>query len=241
LGTKIHFLSSQRPEALAAVQQLVARYGDAPLAEADYVVAIGGDGTALKALHAVLARPAKPVFAMRLPNSAGALTNALDLAKLPERLLNARRISVPPLKAEAQTDNGSSTIFGINEIALTRQRLQTARLRLRFEESQKFHQFRGDGVVVATPVGSTGYNRSAGGPTLPLQSHLLALTGVAACRPLHWSNRVIDDHSVIDIEVLDPQYRPVRLETDRDELPHVLRTRISCIPDLTLTLLLEDR
>ena len=83
---KIHFTGSSKPAAQHTVQQLIDRYGQNDLADATYVVAIGGDGTALNALRSVMARPATAVFAMRLPGSVGALANVLSLTDLPERL-----------------------------------------------------------------------------------------------------------------------------------------------------------
>jgi NAD+ kinase len=99
----------------------------------------------------------------------------------------------------------------------------------------------GDGLLIATPIGSTGYNRSAGGSTLPLTSNLLALTGVAVHRPSDWSNTVLDDQAIFDIEVIDSQYRPVRVETSFQEVRQVHRIKISCDRDSLLTLLLEDQ
>ena len=111
------------------------RYGQCDIAAASYMVAIGGDGTALRALQAALPTPGKPVFAMRLPGSVGALGNAFDLANLDERLQAARRISVRPLRAEATlVAGGTVTAFGINEIVVSRQALQAAKLCVKTEE-----------------------------------------------------------------------------------------------------------
>jgi len=202
----------------------------------------GGDGTALKALHSVLAMPDKPVFAMRLPESVGALGNPLHLSNVPERLGAARRISIRPLKAEVRlVTGGIATSFGINEIVVTLERLQAARLHVRTGAMEPCRALTGDGLLVATPIGSTGYNRSAGGPTLPLDSHLVVLTGVAVHPPSHWSNIVLNDQATIDVEVADPAYRPARVETSIQEIREISRVTISASYDHPLTLLLEGR
>jgi NAD+ kinase len=209
---------------------------------ANYVVSIGGDGTALRALHAALSTVTKAVFAMRLPGSCGALGNPFHLEKLPERLQASQRISIRPLKAEVNLVNGSSmTSFGINEIVVSRQMLQAAKLCVRIDQTGRNREIIGDGLLVATPVGSTGYNRSVGGPTLPLDSQLVVLTGVAVRRPPAWSNIVLSNRSVVEVEVTDPAYRPVRVETTFQEMRHVSRVKISFTFERCVTLLLEER
>lgn len=239
---KIHFMCSGKPAAQLALRQLIERYGQNDITKASYVVAIGGDGTALKALHAMLPTAGKPVFAMRLPESVGALGNTFRLSDLPERMRSARSISMRPLKAEVERVTGDIVaVFGINEIVVTRQRLQAAKLHVRTGETETSRKVTGDGLLVATPIGSTGYNRSAGGPILPLGSRLLALTKIAIHEPSDWSNTVLNDQVIIDIEVEDPTYRPVRVETNIHEVLEISRVKISSSYDHALTLLLEDR
>ena len=238
---RIHFLGSAKPAAQRAVQLLVARYGQSAIEEATHIVAIGGDGTALNALHAV--RPTgRPVFAMRLPESVGALGNPFDPLGLPERLTSARKISIRPLKAEAtRVAGGTATIFGINEIVVSRQRLQAAKLHVTMGETERCRKLIGDGLLVCTSIGSTGYNRSAGGPRLPQGSQLLAVTGLAVHHSSDWSNTVLNDQHIVDIEVVDHAYRQVRVETNMEDVPGISRVRISSCRHSALTLLLEGQ
>jgi NAD+ kinase len=137
--------------------------------------------------------------------------------------------------------NGTTeTLLGINEIVVSRQRLQAAKLGIRLGERRNAYQLTGDGMLISTPIGSTGYNRSAGGPTLMLESRLLTVTGLAVCQPTNWSSIVIEDRIRIEIEVLDPTYRPVRMETIGREVSEVGSVRVSLRKDKKLTLLLED-
>jgi NAD+ kinase len=171
--------------------------------------------------------PDKPVFAMRLPGSTGALGNPLDLSNLPERLTTARKTSIRPLKVEARRVTGDvTTVFAINEIVVSRQRLQAVELCVKISGKRR-RELIGDGLLVATPIGSTGYNRSAGGPALPLSSRLLVLTGLAVHHSSKWCNAVLDDQGIIDVEVVDHAYRQIRVV-------------ISSNQGRTLTLLLED-
>lgn len=238
---RIHFLSSPRAAAKEAVQRLIEVYGQKGIGEADFVVAVGGDGTALSALHAVLELPAKPVFAMRLPDSEGALANRFCLQRLHERLHAAERITITPLRAEAKRVNGEVvTLFGINEIVVTRQRLQAARLAVTIGALQPT-RIVGDGMLISTPIGSTGYNEAAGGPRLKMDSRLLTLTGIAVRRPAEWASSVVEDQTTIEIEVIDPVHRPVRIETVLREVGDISSVRVSANHNKTLTLLAEER
>jgi NAD+ kinase len=238
---RICFVASPRPPAQDIVGQLINRYGQCGLPNADYVVVVGGDGTLLKALHATLTTPDKPVFGMRLEGSLGFLTNRFDLSGLPDRLQSAPRVSLRPLQAEARDTSGrSKTIYGINEIVLIRQRLQAAKLTVTMDRTRTLPQLIGDGVLLATPIGSTGYNHSVGGPELALDLPLLALTGISVSRVSRWTDRVIDDRTIVEVAVFEPEYRPVRLESSLEEFRDVAEVRISCSRDLAATLLLES-
>ena len=180
-------------------------YGQCSICEADYVVTVGGDGTTLKALQAVLPFSEKPVFSMRLGDSIGFLGNRFDLANLRDRLKSARKIFIRPLKADVEDVSGScEKVFGINEIVLMRQRLEAAKLRVTFGAAKQTIDLIGDGLLIATPVGSTGYNRSAGGSVLPNNSSLLALTGLAIHHACDWANAVLNDDTLIEVTVTDP-------------------------------------
>jgi NAD+ kinase len=234
------FLASPKPAAQRALKQLTDRYGQSDLTEADCVVPIGGDGVALNALHTVLSGPSKPVFAMRHEGSVGFLANAFQVDDLPKRIQAATSIQLSPLRAESTDITGQvRTAFGINEITLVRQTRQSAKLHLTVNGIERPRAVIGDGILVATPVGSTAYNRSAGGPSLPLSSRLLALTGLALSPASGWAHAVLDEDAVIEIEVIDPSHRPVRLETDIHEESAVQRVRIAKSEEHNLTLLFD--
>jgi NAD+ kinase len=234
------FLASPKPAAQRALKQLTDEYGQSDSEEADCVVPIGGDGIALHALHTVLKGPSKPVFAMRHEGSVGFLANAFQVDDLPKRIQAATSIQLSPLRAESTNAAGQvSTAFGINEITLVRQTRQSAKLHLTVNGIERPRPVIGDGILVATPVGSTAYNRSAGGPSLPLSSGLLALTGLALSPASGWAHAVLDDDAVIEIEVIEPNHRPVRLETDIHEEQAIHRVIIAKSEEHSLTLLFD--
>ena len=236
---KIRFIASPKRSAQAVLDELTILYGQAPPSEADYIVAVGGDGTVLQALHGALANARQPVFGMRLEGSVGALANRYSLHALPRRLQRARRIVIHPLKAEATCGDGEvQTVFAINEVVFSRQRLQAAKMQVT-ADAREYPLIIGDGLIIASAVGSSGYNQSAGGPCLPYDASKLALTAISPRRCSRWSNAVADDTACIDVEIIDPDFRPVRLETTMSELRNVRRTRLSCCRDVELILLFD--
>lgn len=234
----IAFIASAKPDAQTTLDLFTARYGQCALAQADCVVAIGGDGTVLKALHAVMAAAHQPVFAMRIAGSVGHLANALSLSDLPQRIRAARQVSIHPLQAEAVHARGTAIVQGINEIVFSRQRLQTCKIRVS-SHGRHFATLVGDGMLVASPIGSSGYNRSAGGCDLQSDASLLTLTAIAPQKSSLWCNTVVHNGAVIDVEVIDAAYRPVRLETGLIELPDIVRAHVTCRCDIRLTLLFD--
>jgi NAD+ kinase len=178
---------------------------------------------------------------MRLPDSVGALGNAFEVANLDDRLRKARRISVRSLLAEATTVEGNTLrCLAINEIVLSRAHLQAARLCVRTAGGPwSERRLVGDGLLVSTALGSGGYNLAAGSPLLPWESGLLALTGIVVRPSSEWRNTVVDERTPVEVEVADPQYRAVRLETNFEDVPRISRVQISCDQETPLTLLID--
>ncbi|MCM5691666.1 ATP-NAD kinase [Sinorhizobium meliloti] len=237
---KIAFVASPKPGAQRALKELSDRYGQATVAEADFIVTLGGDHMALEAFHGALAMPAKPVFAMRTDSSTGVLCNSLRVHGLIERLHAAARVELPVLQAEIEQAGGrSQVLFAINEIVLERQVFQQAKLNVAVHGEGDPMNINGDGLVLTTPIGSTGYNRSLRGPLLPLGSSLLALTGIGIRRPSDWSPVVLSDHEILDVEVIEAVHRPVQIRTTSETVPNICRARLFRSPDRTVTLLVD--
>ena len=234
----LHFLASPKPLAQLIVTKLVEQYGQADLSGAACVVAVGGDGTTLKALEAVLNTPRVPVFSMRTPGSVGALGNELMLEGLAERLARCRQIAIRPLQFEARRGDGSIVAgVTVNEVAVLRRKFQATRIQIQIDSEA--HELFGDGVVVASPIGSTGYCRSLGGPRLPLDADMIAVAGAAIRRPAEGFRMAASNTCTIRIEVRDPVYRPVRIETYSAIVQDACEVTVRSCGDLSVTLLLE--
>ena len=217
--TKIALLASDAPEAREAADVLGARYGDVPIGEAEIVVALGGDGLMLSALHQTMST-GKPIYGMNR-GSVGFLMNEYRPDGLTERLAAAKIETIHPLLATVTDENGTSRAHAINEVSLLRQSYQAAKLRISVDGQVRLEELICDGVLLATPAGSTAYNLSAHGPILPIEAPLLALTPISAFRPRRWRGALLPNDVKVLIEVLEAEKRPVNAVADHVEFKSV--------------------
>jgi NAD+ kinase len=223
---RIAFVASPTPSARKALKALAARYGDEPIETAEVVVALGGDGLMLQTLHRMLGRPT-PIYGMNR-GSVGFLMNEYREDDLRERLAEAERSVIHPLSMRAADSHGIVTeSFAINEVSLLRSSFQAAKLRISIDEHVRLDALICDGLIVATPAGSTAYNLSANGPILPLDAPLLALTPISAFRPRRWRGAILPETACVSIEVLEHAKRPVSAVGDHNEVKMVRRVDVA--------------
>jgi NAD+ kinase len=232
----LSFLASPTTEALAAREELIRLYGDVPADEADVIVALGGDGFMLQTLHHTM-NSGKLVYGMNR-GSVGFLMNDYRTEQLQERICVAVEIAFRPLKmTTANADGTNSTALAINEVYLFRQSYQAANLRVMIDGRVRLEELICDGLMVATPAGSTAYNLSAHGPILPLEAPLLAMTPVSAFRPRRWRGALLPNKVTVDIDILEPEKRPVNAVADNTEVKSVLHIRIAQSEHMTARIL----
>lgn len=233
-------VASNAEAAQVAEAELRARYAFVPLEEAECVVALGGDGFLLHTLHEMLDRGRlRPVFGMNR-GTIGFLMNDWRIDGLQRRLANAKSFAVPPLVMSAETVGGErSRHFAINEVSLLRETRQTALIEVSVNGRVVLPELICDGVLAATPAGSTAYNFSAQGPILPLGSKITALTPISPFRPRRWRGALIPDDLAIAFRVLDPRKRPVSAVADQTEVRDVAAVEVRVDRSTPLTLLFD--
>jgi NAD+ kinase len=234
----VAFVASGHPEAKQALKRLEASYEHVPPDEADIVVALGGDGFMLETLHRYLNRD-KPIFGMNR-GSVGFLMNTFNESGLMERLARAEPIQLNPLRMIALDCEGvTHEALAINEVSLLRETRFAAKLRIEIDGVERMPEMICDGVLVATPAGSTAYNVSVSGPILPLGAHLLALTPISVFRPRQWRGAILPREVTVSIHVLNPKLRPVSAVADFTEVRNVQRVDVQEDRKTTLTLLFD--
>lgn len=226
MGTiKIAFVAANSEAAQGALTRLEDRYGHTPIAEADVVVALGGDGFMLETLHAAIDRQV-PIYGMNR-GSVGFLMNVYREHGLIERLERAQRVVLHPLRMVARHGNGPDIdVLAINEVSLLRQTRQAAKLRIRIDAKVRIEELVCDGILVSTPAGSTAYNLSAHGPIIPLGANILALTPISAFRPRRWRGALLPHTSTLVFEILEQAKRPVSAVADSIEVRDVTEVSV---------------
>jgi NAD+ kinase len=233
---RLAFVSAATPIAREAKARLEKRYHGVPTVEADIIVALGGDGLMLQTLHRNMRR-LKPIYGMNL-GTVGFLLNTFKEIGLHQRLDKARKVTLNPLRMIAVNGRGQSTeVTAINEVSLLRSSRQTARIAVAVDDKERLPELHCDGVLVATPAGSTAYNLSAHGPILPLGAGLLAL--INAFRPRRWRGALLSRTSRVEFTILDPRKRPVAAAADSVEIANVSKVTVTEATDIRLTLLFD--
>lgn len=223
---RIAFLSSGTPEASLALEELKRLYGDSEPTEADVIVALGGDGLMLQVLHRFMGLN-KPIYGMNR-GSVGFLMNEFRTSGLRQRLEEAEASIVHPLLMHAADIEGKiESALAINEVSIWRQSYQTAKMRVLIDGRERLSELVGDGLLVATPVGSTAYNLSAHGPILPLDATMMALTPISAFRPRGWRGALLQDKMKVTIDILEAEKRPVAAVADHYEMKNVVQVTIA--------------
>lgn len=222
---KIAFVAGPSSAAQEAVVRLQKQYGDCALQDAEIIVALGGDGVMLQTIHKMMGSKL-PIYGMNC-GSVGFLMNEYIEEDLLERLNKAELNIIHPLHMRAHTVDGAHhEALAINEVSLFRQTHQAAKISLSVDGKKRMDELICDGIMVATPAGSTAYNLSAHGPILPITAQLLALTPISPFRPRRWRGALLRNEAHVTLEVLEEEKRPVSAVADHAEFRDVTKVTI---------------
>jgi len=237
---KYAFLASEKPEAKQALSVLTRLYGNHDAGDADIIVPLGGDGFMLQTLrrHMPLLKRGLPIYGMNR-GTLGFLMNKYNIENLAERIEAAETTTIHPLQMQAEGRGGTYSELAFNEVSLYRQTRQAAHIAINVDGKTRLEKLVADGILLATPVGSTAYNLSAHGPVLPIGTDILALTPISAFRPRRWRGALLKAHAKVEFEVLDPKRRPVSATADSQEIRDIRRVTVSQDMNTALTLLFD--
>ena len=241
---KIAFTASEKPGANDVMRAFAERYGNVDAGEADVIVPIGGDGHMLSTLrrYMSLIRRGLPVYGINRGTIGFLMNGPVEVGgdgDLIARIQRAKATTVSPLNMVAHAVGGEIVDTAFNEVSLYRQTQQAAHLRLIVDGQVRLERLMADGVMVATPMGSTAYNLSAHGPVIPLGADVLALTPISAFRPRRWRGALLTNTAKVRIEVINSERRPVSASADTSEIRHVQSVDIEQDHDTELTLLFD--
>lgn len=231
-------VASRSPNAQKALEEIKSRYKLCDPEDAEVIVALGGDGFMLETQHRFL-RHGKPIYGMNR-GTVGFLMNEFRADGLARRLDSAHRSELHPLRMTAVNNYGIvQEALAINEVSLLRQTRQAAKISVTVDSVKRVPELICDGVLVATPAGSTAYNLSAHGPIIPLGSNILALTPISAFRPRRWRGALLPDEAKVGFEIIEEQKRPVSAVADYTEVRDVASVTVAVDPSVSIFLLFD--
>lgn len=238
---RLALLASDGERAIEAAEKIRGCTDWASLEEADAVIVLGGDGFMLDTLHTMLESGRMlPVYGLNLGTVGFLMNRYRGPDGLLARIEKSRPITVAPLKMEAVTQCGETIVsYAINEVSLLRETRQTAKIEVSVNDRVRIKELAADGVLLATPVGSTAYNLSANGPILPLDSTMLALTPISPFRPRRWPGAILPDRSKVKFRVREPDKRPVAAVADQKEVREIAEVSVEIARDAEMTLLFD--
>ena len=235
----IHFSVSENPEAIEKSKDLINHYGNTSIEDCDVIVALGGDGQMLKSLKMTFDNE-KPVYGLHA-GTVGFLMNDMVKDKnynLIDRIKAAEETIIHPLSMQATTVDGKiHHARGINEVSLLRQSHQTAHISIVIDDISRMDELVCDGILLASPAGSTAYNLSAHGPIIPLSASILALTPISAFRPRRWRGALLPNNVKVEFIVKSPDHRPVSASVDSNEIRDIERAIVTENKGISLRIL----
>jgi len=234
----ISFIASNSKDAQKALRELKNLYKNTKPEEADVIIPLGGDGLILHVLETYGAQNI-PIFGMNR-GTVGFLMNKYSKKNLLNRLNKAEITKISPLTMEATNIEGKKYKgIAINEVSLLRQSRLTAKISINVNKKLRLKELVCDGVMIATPAGSTAYNLSANGPIIPLNSNLLSLTSICAFRPRRWGGALLPKNSSVDFVVKDSKNRGVSATAGNLEVRNVSKVNIKISKKLSFKLLFD--
>ena len=238
---KLALIVSDSARAQDGAEALRGAHGWVEPQDADVLVVLGGDGFLLHVLHQMLDQDSlKPCYGLNLGTVGFLMNQKKSSRSIAERVARARHVAVKPLLMTATTHSGEKlSYYAINEVSLLRETRQSAKLEVKINGKVRMQELAGDGVLVATPAGSTAYNLSANGPILPLGSGMLALTPISPFRPRRWKGAILPDSYEVTFRVREAEKRPVAAVADQMEVREISEVHIAIAREKTLTLLFD--
>ncbi len=235
----LHITADKTAKAKKLRQLLIKKHLNYSINKSDVVIVIGGDGFMLDILKKYQ-KYNLPFYGINTGNR-GFLLNSYQSTDIISRISKSNKVSLYPLEAKIKTRNEVKKIVAVNEVSIFRHTKQTVKLEIIVNEKKQIKELVGDGILVATPAGSTAYNLSANGPILNLDSNYLAVTPISPFRPRGWKGATVSNNSKIIIKNLDIKKRPVNAVADNIEVKNIKSVEIKLNKKKKFTVLYDKK
>jgi len=207
----------------------------------DVFVILGGDGFMLHSIHNYM-KFGIPFYGINC-GSIGFLMNQTPekIESIIKNINDTKQYIIHPLKAVFTDLMGKlHEQIAINEISILRNTYQTTHIKITIDNETRLDELIGDGVIVATPAGSTCYNSSLNGPILPIGTQLLALTPISPFSPRGWKGALLPYTSEVIFEILDSNNRKAKVIADYVEFDDIKEVKIKIDETKNIKLLFDS-
>ncbi len=234
---KFHFIFDKTsPKAQKLKSTILKKYQNFSALKSECIVVGGGDGFMLNTLRKYC-NIKKPFYGINC-GTFGFLMNNYQINDLIKKINNSKKIVINPLEViSIDNKNKKKKLIAINEASLFRQSKQTSSLKLKIGKRVVLKKLIGDGILIATPAGSTAYNLSVYGPILSLNSGNIAITPISPFRPRRWKGKIISNNHNVEIDNLDVKKRPVALVADNVEIRKIKKIKARINKNIKIILL----
>lgn len=238
---KFHFVFDKTSKKANKLKKKISqKFKNYSVKNSECIVVCGGDGFMLHSLKK-FSKFNKPFYGINC-GTFGFLLNDFSIKDLKKKINKSKRVSINPLQLTCvDKSNNIKKLIAINEVSLFRQSRQTSILKIEINKKILLKKFVGDGVLVASPAGSTAYNLSVHGPILTLNSGKIAITPISAFRPRRWKGKVISNKMIVKINNIDVNKRPVAAVADNIEIRKVKSIKVKVNKNISITLLYNNR
>ena len=220
---KICFLGSASSESI--LKEFESKYGRCNPENADFLVCIGGDGFLLSMMHGYW-KHCKPFYGLN-KGAEGFLMNSCGVDALHHALRTGHLVSIFPLNVEIMDQSGAvEKTLAFNEVYFMRSSPQAAKISVKIDNVTRLSKMVCDGVLIATPMGSTAYNMSIGGSIIPLETSALICTPINPFRPRRLTSAVLPSNSKIKLQAHSTEDRPVYVAWDNMAVQNCLEVRV---------------
>ena len=238
ISKKIHFVIDKTINDRNLNKVFFKKYINYTPKKSNVIVVIGGDGFMLQSLKKYQ-KYKKPFFGMN-KGTFGFLMNKFRTENIVRSIIKAKPINISPLEMIAITKNGTKKkALAINEVSLLRQSRQAASIQITGNKKVLIKKLICDGILIATPAGSTAYNMSVNGPILSLNSKKLAITPISPFRPRRWRGKIVTSTSLIEIKNLNEKKRPISAVADNFEVRNIKKVIIKINNSINFKLLYD--
>ena len=223
---KTQIISDKNPKSFKIKNLLLKLIKKNGVKKSNLSIVIGGDGFMLQTLKKN--KKSKRYFYGVNSGNYGFLMNKFSSKSIIKNLNKAKLISISPLEMYVRNKkNQIKKHIAINEVSILRQSRQAASLSIYHGSKQVIKKLVSDGVLVSTPAGSTAYNLSVHGPILSLNSKKLSISPISPFRPRRWKGKTLSDKTVVRINCLSPEKRPVAVSADNSEIRNIKSLKVS--------------